>query len=118
MRSNILEWLAEPKSYRVRYASAFGCFGAVAFGIPLSFLVLAFAAIPHCKTCSEGTEVDLLKGALLAFAFGALIGTIASLAQSTLARYCGPGGTVVVLLLTTIAAIYLSLGPALRWITG
>jgi hypothetical protein len=118
VKFGILDWLAEPKSDRTRHGIGIGCFGTIAFAIPLFVLVLAFASIAHCKTCSQNVGTDLSAAAMIAGAFGVMIGILASFAQPILARYCARGLTIAVLLIGTIGAAYLSLSPALRWITG
>jgi len=118
VKFDILDWLAEPKSDRTRHGIHIGYFGTVAFGIPLFVLVLAFASIPYCKTCSQNVGTDLSASALISGSFGVMIGILASVAQPILVRYCGRGLTIAVLLIGTLGAAYLSLSPTLRWITG
>ena len=112
-----LDWLSEPKSQRFRRGLGFGSFAALALGAPLFFLVLASAAIAHCKACGESLSRDFVLAAVLAGAFGALIGAGASFAQPTFERYLSSRGAVAVLLLGTLALAYLLLQPALNWIT-
>ena len=112
-----LDWLSEPKSERFRHGLALGFFAALIFGAPLFFLVLASAAIAHCKTCGEGLGSDFVLAALLASAFGVLIGAGSAFARPALERYLSPRWAVAVLLLVTLVVAYLLLQPALNWIT-
>ena len=115
---SVLDWLSEPKSERFRRGLGFGTFAILAFGAPLFFVVLASAAIPHCKTCGEGLGTDIVLATVLATASGVLIGVGASFARSVFERYLSSRWTVSVLLLVTVAAAYLLLQPALDWIAG
>ena len=118
MAFNLLGWLAEPKSERVRQGAAFGCFGAAAFGIPLLFLILAFGAIPHCKTCASETGGHLAAGVALTALFGLVTGAFAALAQGSLQRMLGRLAAVIVLTICIAVAAYLGLEPALRFLTA
>ena len=113
----VLDWLSEPKSQGFRRGLGFGSFAALAFGAPLFLLVLASAAIAHCKTCGDGLGSDFVLAVVLAGAFGVLIGVGASFAQPTLEKYLSSRGAVAALLLVTLALAYLLLQPALNWIT-
>ena len=118
MAFDLLGWLAEPKSDRVRQGTAFGCFGVAAFGIPLLFLLLAFGAIPHCKTCASETGGHLAAGVVLATLFGLVTGAVATAARNSLHRMLGRPGAVFVLTIYIAAAAYLGLEPALKFITA
>ena len=118
MAFDLLGWLAEPKSDRVRQSAAFGCFGAVAMAIPLLVGLLAFAAIPHCKTCAAQTGSRLVAGLALAILFGLISGTLASAVRPSLQRLLGKLGSAVLLTLCIALAAYLSLNPALVLITA
>ena len=118
MAFDLLGWLAEPKSNRVRQGAAFGCFGAAAFGIPLLFLLLIYDAIPHCKTCAAETGGHLAAGVVLATSFGLVAGVLAAAARSSLQRMLGRAGAVFVLAIFIAAAAFLGLEPALKWITA
>ena len=113
-----LGWLAEPKSERVRQGAALGCFGAAAFGIPLLFLILAFGAIPHCKTCASETGGHLAAGVALTALFGLVTGAFAAATRSSLQRRLGRLEAVLVLTICIAAAAYLGLEPALRFLTA
>jgi hypothetical protein len=115
---DLLGWLAEPKSERVRQGTAFGCFGAAAMGVPLLIGLLAFAAIPHCKTCGAETGSHLIAGLALAILFGLVTGALASAARASLQPVIGSAGSAVLLILCIAAGAYLSLHPALALITG
>ena len=118
MAFDLLGWLAEPKSDRVRQGTAFGCFGAAAFGIPLLFLVMVFGAIPHCKTCGPQTGGNLAAGIALAALFGLVTGALAAAARDSLRRMLGRPGAAIVLAICIAAAACLSLEPALKLITA
>ena len=118
MAFDLLGWLAEPKSDRVRQGTAFGCFGAAAFGIPLLLLLLAFGAIPHCKTCAADTGGHLPAGVVLATLFGLVTGALTATALSSFQRALGRPGAVLVLTICIAAAAFLGLEPALKFITA
>lgn len=118
MAFDLLGWLAEPKSERIRQGTAFGCFGAAAMGVPLLIGLLAFAAIPHCKKCGAKTGSHLIAGLALAILFGLVTGTLAAAARTSLQRAIGKAGSAVLLILCIAAAAYLSLNPAVALITG
>ena len=115
---DLLGWLAEPKSERVRHGAVFGCFGAVAFGIPLLILVLAFGAIPHCKTCASETGGHLAAGVALTALFGLMTGALAALARDPLQRRLGRLEAVIILTIGIAAMAYLGLEPALKLVTA
>ena len=117
-RFDLLSWLAEPKTDRARFGAAFGCLGAAAFGIPLAVIVLAFGAIPHCKTCASQTSGNLLLALGAAALFGVLAGTAAVLARDVLRRLVGKTGTIVALAIAIAAAAYVGLQPVLTLITA
>lgn len=116
--SFILDWLAEPKSDRVRHGTMFGCLAAALLGIPLLFLVLAFAAVPHCKTCASQAGSHLIAGVALATLFGLAAGVVAAAARTFLQRVLGKVGAAILLMLCIAAAAYFSLSPALTLIIG
>ncbi|HEU0284425.1 MAG TPA: hypothetical protein VFR52_04700 [Sphingomicrobium sp.] len=118
MAFDLLGWLAEPKSDRVRQGTAFGCFGAAAFGIPLLFLLLAFGAIPHCKTCASETGGHLAAGVALSTLFGLVTGALTAAALRSFQEVLGRPGAVLVLTICIAAAAYLGLEPALKFITA
>ena len=113
-----LGWLAEPKSDRVRQGTAFGCFGAAAFGIPLLVLLLAFGAIPHCKTCAAETGDHLAAGVVLATLFGLVAGALVTAVRNSLQQMLGRPGAILVLTICIAAAAFLGLEPALKFITA
>lgn len=118
MAFDLLGWLAEPKSDRVRQGTAFGCFGAAAFGIPLLLLLLIYGAIPHCKTCAAETGGHLAAGVVVATSFGLVTGALATAARNSLQRMLGRPGALFVLAIFITAAAFLGLEPALKWITA
>ena len=97
---------------------AFGCFGAAAFGIPLLFLLLAFGAIPHCKTCASETGGHLAAGVALSTLFGLVTGALTAAALRSFQEVLGRPGAVLVLTICIAAAAYLGLEPALKFITA
>ena len=117
-RLDLLSWLAEPKTNRARFGATFGCLAAAGFGIPLAIVVLAFGAIPHCKTCASQTGGNLLLAVVAAALFGVLAGTAAILARDGLQRLIGKVGAVVALVIVIAVAAYLGLEPVVRIITS
>ena len=118
MAFDLLGWLAEPNSDRVRQGLVFGCFGTAAMGIPLLLALFAFAAIPHCKTCGAQLGSQLIAGTALAILFGLAAGALAAAARPSLQRALGKARSALLLTLCIAAAAYLSLNPALALITA
>lgn len=114
---DLLSWLTEHKSDRVRTGTAFGCVATAALGIPLVIVLLAFGAIPHCQTCASDTGDHLLVGLALAGGFGVLAGLGAAFARPRLQSWMGTAGSVMVLAIGVAILAYLSLSPALKLIT-
>ncbi len=115
---SIVDWSIEPKTPRARFGIALGCLAALALALPLLFLSMASAAIPHCKTCGANLGLQMFVGLLIAIFFGGVMGVIAAFARESLRRMLGPVGAMAALLLVIAATAFMCLEPALRFVTS
>jgi hypothetical protein len=115
---DLLDWIVESKSTRVRFGIGLGCFGAVVLGGTLVFGLLASAAIPHCKTCGAQLGEQFPLAVLFAALFGCAVGVLATFLHQPLRRRIGGPGAAVLVAAAALLAGYLCLKPLFTWLTA